>query len=856
MVTPLTGTPPPAQPLMSGIVPPLADAFHKRPETGTELRAGLYPGGTLVLAHGEPSPAAPAVQGGTGKTQLAVAFARTLWSNRAIETLTWVNATSREGIVSGFAQAARTVGASDEDASADAAAEAFLAWLAHTRRPWALIMDDLGDLADVADLWPSGPAGQVVITTRLPGTAFGHVPRPGRTGGPRIAPVGGFSRREALSYLTKRLTEHTDQRIEALDLGDDLDGLPLAIAQAAAVMSVTGLSCPEYRVQLSERRKHMAGVPVEGVSPAALATWSLAAECAHQLPPAGVAWPTLALAAMFDPHGIPGAVLTTPAACGYVAGRPSAGSEADQNLVLAAVTNLARAGLVGIDPASRVRMVQMHPSVQTAVLAYLPSAELEQVVLAAADALTQAWPEAAGGPELEQALRDCTAALWTASTMIAPQPGAREAEGALAPAAESSQAGSQPEGSQPRWPRIQGRNPLWTPEAHPLLARRGRSLEDARLAEPAITYWQTLLLTSTRLLGNAHPNAVTARDRLALAYETAGRSGDAVAVFASALADRERKLGTAHPETIAARGQLAHAYVSAGRTAEAVALYGQIINDASRQLGVSHPVTLAARSSLAGANVAAGQIADALTGYRMLVTDAERLLGTAHPATRDARDRLAETFLTSGQAKDAITQYKRLLADTEGTAGTDHGDTIAVRARLASAYRQGGKVKDAITLYQRVAADREASVGADHPDAMAARANLAFAYRSAGQLREAIGVYERTLADRERVQGPDHADTRTARVNLASAYQQAGRLADAIGQYEQALADTERLLGPGEVETLATRSSLAAAHFADGRLMEAVALLQRALADSERYLGPDHPMTRAARENLKNATRT
>ena len=840
MVAPLTGTPPPAQSLLSGIIPPLTDAFAKRPETGTELRAGLYPGGTLVLVHGEPSAVAPTVQGGTGKTQLAAAFARTLWSGRAVETLAWVNATSREGIVSGFAQAARAVGASDADASADAAAEAFLAWLAHTRRPWALIMDDLGDLADVEDLWPSGPAGQVVITARLPGTAFGHVPLPGRAGRPRLAPVGGFSRRESLSYLTVRLTEHAGQRIEAPDLGEDLDGLPLAMAQAAAVMSVTGLSCPDYRARLSERREHMAGVPVEGVSPAVLATWSLAAECAHQLPPAGLAWPALALAAMFDPHGIPGTVLTSPAACGYVAGRPSTGSEADQNLVLAAVTNLARAGLVSIDPATRVRTVQLHPSVQTAVLAYLPRGELEDVVLAAADALIQAWPRAGGGPQLEQALRDCAAALWSASMTISPQPGAHESREPWAPSAG-------PAG---------GQNPLWVPQAHAVLARRGRSLEDAGLAESAITYWETMLRTSTRLLGSAHASSITARDRLALAYDAAGRSGDAVAVFAGALADRERKLGTAHPETVAARGKLAHAFASAGRTGEAVALYGQLASDASRQLGVGHPTTLAARSSLAGANAAAGRLADALTGYQMLVTDSERLLGTSHPATRDARDRLAGTFLASGQTKDAIAQYKRLLADTERTAGLDHADTIAVRAHLASAYQQGGKAKDAIALCQRVVADLETSAGADHRDVMAARAQLAFACRAAGQLREAIGVYERILADRERVQGPDHADTRTARVNLASAYQEAGRLADATGQYEQALADAERLLGPGEAETLATRSSLAAAHFAGGRLTEAVALLRRTLADSERCLGPDHPMTRTARENLENAIRT
>ena len=290
-----------------------------------------------------------------------------------------------------------TVGAAEAALSAEAAADRFIGWLAHTRRPWALILDDLVSLADLENLWPAGPAGQVVITTRLPETVFrgGPSPAPGAAAGPRIAPVGGFSRREVLAYLSARLTDYPDQRADALDLGEDLDGLPLGLAQAAAVMTVDRLSCREYRGRFGERREHMSAMRVDGVSPAVLATWSLAAECAHQLPPAGVAWPALALAAMLDPDGIPGAVLTSPAGCGYIAGRPSAAEAADQTLVHAAMTNLARVGLVSVDPASPVRTVRMHASVQAAVRAYLPPADFEQAVLAAAEALMQTWPEAA-----------------------------------------------------------------------------------------------------------------------------------------------------------------------------------------------------------------------------------------------------------------------------------------------------------------------------------------------------------------------------------------------------------------------------------------------------------------------------
>jgi hypothetical protein len=342
------GAQPPPEILVSGIIPPLVDAYFQRLETGIDLKAGLFPGETVVLTHGEETETAPAAQGGTGKTQLAVEFTQALRNARAVEVLVWVTASSRDTVCGGFARAAGAVGAVgavDPDADARDAAARFTAWLARTERRWALILDDVADLADLDGLWPAGPNGQIVITTRLPAAAFG-VGAHAAAGGLRIAPVSGFSRREALSYLSSRLSDYAEQRIEALDLAEDLEGLPIGLAQATAVMNANRLSCQEYRAQFGERRAYMSGRPVEGVSPAVLATWSLAAECAHQLVPAGLAWPALALTAVLDPHGIPGAVLTSPAACGFIAGRPSSATGADQNLARMAITNLAQAGLV------------------------------------------------------------------------------------------------------------------------------------------------------------------------------------------------------------------------------------------------------------------------------------------------------------------------------------------------------------------------------------------------------------------------------------------------------------------------------------------------------------------------------
>ena len=146
--------------LLSGTVPPLADAYYRREQTGPDLASSLRPGETVVLVHGEETKLAPAAQGGTGKTQLAVEFAHAMWNTRAVEVLVWVTGASSESVISGFAEAARVVGARAPDENAEVAAARFVSWLARTQQPWALIIDDLAELSDLEELWPRAcPAG-------------------------------------------------------------------------------------------------------------------------------------------------------------------------------------------------------------------------------------------------------------------------------------------------------------------------------------------------------------------------------------------------------------------------------------------------------------------------------------------------------------------------------------------------------------------------------------------------------------------------------------------------------------------------------------------------------------------------
>jgi tetratricopeptide (TPR) repeat protein len=693
-------------------------AHVPRSETGFSL-AGLPPGVTVVLVPAEGTArTGTGGLGGTGKTHLAAVSAAMLGRDPALQLIVWATAAGRDAVVSGYAQALRDVGVRAPGANPEQAAVQFLAWLARADRPWLVVLDDLRDRAVMDELWPRGPAGWVLVTTEDADTTAEVSNR-------HVVPVGPFSPREALACLSAQQYTDASQRAGALDLASDLEFQPVALGQAVAVMTALGIGCGEYRSRLAEHRQRTASPRTAG-QPALAAAWSASAEVAELLPPAGLAGRALALISMLAPHGIPGAVLTSDAACEYLTGRPG-GPTAQRAEASAAVYNLARAGLVSIDPGSAAGTVRVHPVVQAITCEQLLAAESEPVALAAAAGLAQAWSQSDVPPLVAQRLRDCTARL-------------HELAGPL----------------------------LWAPDCHPALLHAGHSLDSSGMDGLAADYWQTMLAISRQALGARHPRTIMIRGRFAAACEASGLLPEAIAVYERTLAELEQSLPPGHPDTGAARASLAGAYRAADRHDDAVRLAREALADVRNMTG-SEPDRLMALEGLARASLGAGQLNAAVDAYRRLLAGREQILGPDHPQTIAACSELAAACRASGQFKEAITLAKRALASCEGVLGADHTDTFTARAALAMAYHGGKKVKTALALYESTLADRERVQGADHPDTINARGDLAAAYQSAGRLGSAVSEHEQTLAACERVFGPDHRLTRAARDDLNAA---------------------------------------------------------------------------------------
>jgi tetratricopeptide (TPR) repeat protein len=655
---------PSGRPVVSGQIPPLAGSYSPRQETGLGP-ASLPPGRTTVLLPPDDGAARSlGGLGGTGKTHLAATVARGYLDQEAAGLVLWVTATSQDAVIGGYAQAWHDMGMPAPDEGLQQAAARFRDWLASTDQPWLVVLDDLSHADALEDLWPRGNAGRVLVTTNRRDT----VQRPDS----HVNTVGAFSPREALGYLTEWLHTEPDHRIGAPDLATELGFLPIALGQAAAVMTGADLGCREYRALLAERKSQLSTGSADTYASIATAAWSLSAEFADQLPPTGLARRALSLISVLGPQGIPGMLLTTQAARAYLTEYRDAFAT-DEAQARGAVHNLARAGLVTIDASSAARTVLAHELVQTIARQALPPGERDQAVRAAADALAETWSGPPLSADVEQSLRDCAARL-------------QEMGGAA----------------------------LWAPQCHTILVQAGQSLVSSGHAGPAVAYWRRMLSISQRQLGPGHAQTMQFRDLLSDASCTPEHSGEAIAIYQDVLTQLESTEGACHPAALAARASLARAYHAADRPQDAINLTAQTVAECEQVLGGDHPDTLAALGNLADSYLAAGRAKGAIDLRKRALAELERVQGPDHLDTIAARASLALAYRSIKKLKDAIKHYQLALADRERVQGPQHRDTIVTRRELAFSYDLAGKLAYSVKQYERALADCREALGPEH----------------------------------------------------------------------------------------------------------------------------------------------
>ncbi|MGW7689955.1 FxSxx-COOH system tetratricopeptide repeat protein [Streptomyces asiaticus] len=252
-------------PSIWGNVPPRNNNFTGRQTLLDTLHERLKSEGTAAVL-----PEALHGLGGVGKSQIALEYVHQHAAD--YDAVWWIPAERPEQIRQALVQLADRLGL-HAGMEANTAVPSVLDAL-RTGRPcrnWLLVFDNAEELETVRPFFPAGGPGRILVTSRN-----AQWSRAART-----VEVDVFEREESIELLRRRGPELP--RDQADRVADALGDLPLAIEQAAAWLTETGMPVDEYlqvfedeRADVSTRRNELlaAGVPVDYPEPVA-AAWNM-----------------------------------------------------------------------------------------------------------------------------------------------------------------------------------------------------------------------------------------------------------------------------------------------------------------------------------------------------------------------------------------------------------------------------------------------------------------------------------------------------------------------------------------------------------------------------------------------------
>ncbi|MET9411997.1 FxSxx-COOH system tetratricopeptide repeat protein [Streptomyces sp. NPDC002935] len=757
-------------------VPSRNPRFTGRETSMTRVRENLLDGGQAVVqaVHG---------MGGIGKTQLALEYAHRFASQYDI--VWWIDAEQADQIPVHYTELATRLGIATPEAGTGHSTHSLLEYL-RTRDRWLIVLDNADDPGAFKSVLPTGP-GHVLITSRNPGwkdTVLSHG-------------LDVFTRSDSLAYLTTSIPRIGAQQADAL--ADDLGDLPLALAQAAGIIT-TGMTLDRYRHLLTSKTTALMGNGGPPNYPASLAaTVDIAtARLADEHPQAA---DLLRLAAFLGPDPIPTAWLETSRdRLATLTVDPD-----DFMWPQTALQPLARFGLANVDHET----FQIHRLTQAIVRDHTSEADTTAAENDVTALLTTIAPTDTDAPATWSTWASLTSHLAARLHAIAQHPSLHQT--IISTVGYLCVSGQAPAGRD----LARTLRPLWTAD-----------------------------------LGEDHPDALSITFALATTLAHLGEYEQSHRLHEDTLERRRRTLGDDHPDTLSSANNLASTLNRLGKYEHAHRLHEDTLERRRRTLGDDHPDTLQSAGNLASTLNRLGKYEHAHRMDEDTLERRRRILGEDHPDTLISAGNLATTLNRLGKYEQSHRLHEDTLERRRRILGEDHPDTLNSANNLAGTLDSLGKYEQSHRLHEDTLERRRRILGEDHPDTLTSANNLASTLDSLGKYEQSHRMHEDTLERHRRTLGNDHPDTLQSAGNLASTLDRLGKYEQARRMQEDTLERRRRILGDDHPDTLNSANNLASTLASLRQFAEAEQLLRDTRARCRRVLGVDHPDAQRVTQNL------
>ena len=777
----------PAAPVLGGGLPPRNPNFIGRDELLLQTRHLLNSGVTALLPQAH-------FLGGEGKSQLAIEFAHRHIAD--YDLIWWIPAeqiTLARSSLTLLARRLRTPLSDDINRTVERVLQELRRGGRYRR--WLLIYDNAIDPDELMPLMPADLVeGRLVVPQQR---GLGHVLV--TSGDERwrqratVLQVGVFTRAESIAFLRHQVPRLSAS--EAHRLAAQVEDLPLALEQTAALLGETGLETEEYLRQLEAQftQQWIRTLPPEYPRPLA-ATLGLAFERLRQDAPATAR--LLELWAFFGSEPVPRELLSS----GGHARLPAALQAIleDPHRLTRAMNDISRYALGRFD--RQTASLQVHRLVRVMLQARLPGRRGEQVRNRVHRILAAAIPEAP--PDNET--------TWARREQIAPH---------VVPAGA-----------------IDGT----TEHAREVVLDQMRyryllgDFEGARdLGEKALERW-------TPLLGPDDEQVLDAGRQMGNVLRSLGEVGEARRLNAEVHQRTLARFGPDNLKTLQIANSVGADLRLQGDFAGALRLDRQTLRRMVRILGRDRDETLRVINNVGIDLRLMGRFQQA---YETDSDAFDRLLGQhglRHRSTLVAMNQVARDLHGLGRYREAETLHRQALEMMRETLGHDHAIVLQAEMSRVGTLRRLGAYQQARKLAEATFELHRQRFGPEHPDTLAAQRSLAVACAVTGDAERGRELSEEASRGYRRLLGADHPFTHACATDLALNLRALGEHEAALLADDSALRALQRTLGADHHYSLCCSVGLVHDLFHTGRLEAALGRSEDTRARFREQYGPDH----------------
>ncbi|KAH8706958.1 hypothetical protein GQ44DRAFT_777616 [Phaeosphaeriaceae sp. PMI808] len=690
--------------------------FADRPQDTEALERALLPQKQdrrrrMLVLHG---------LGGMGKTQLAADFARR--HQRSFLSVLWLDGSGESNLKQSIAACASRIPvgqvtessrmyASSRGGDLDAVVEDVLCWLSMPDNgDWLVVVDNVdrdhrrreedAEAYDVEEYLPEADQGSVLITTRLP-----HLAQLGERW-----EVKKVDEERALAIFETWYGRGVGQ--EGDELLGLLDGLPLALAQAAAYMSETGTSFSTYTRLYKEQWRELMEpydgrhMPLRSYANGSVATtWMISYRAVRARSEAAAN--LLLLWAHLDNKSLWHGLLAA-------ASRESA---------IAAERTSAWLGEIARSEVEFIKAIGMLRS-------YSLVEEMEDQTGYAMHLVVHQWALHIQDDSQRAALS------WVATIAV----------GLAVPMSDTMKYWETQLRLLPHAERCKKR----FKEA--MKNQFGERELDGQKEEKEILLW------AVHCLANLYANQ--------------GKMNEAEKMYVWALEGFEKALGAKHTSTLQIVNNLGNLYKDQGKLDEAEKMYVWALEGFEKALGAKHTSTLQTVNNLGILYANQGKLDEAENMYMRALEGKEKALGVEHTSTLQTVNNLGNLYKDRGKLDEAKKMFIRALEGKEKALGIEHTSTLQTVNNLGNLYAEWRKLEEAEEMYMWALGGYKNALGAEHTSTLQIVNNLGNLYKDWGKLDEAEKMYMRALQIYKSTCNLDHASARNALSSLYKIYQQ------------------------------------------------------------------------------------